>query len=140
MRLPDELADETAVLTDSLASALQPVLDHLPPDEALVVVYGAGIIGQHTIRLLRHLNCQAKIIAVVRYPFQQTLAQAGGADVVLVKPSRRELGERRSRPGGCPPPWGAEISRAARTTFLIVPADNRPYRTAWCFCAAGEPT
>ena len=93
VRLPDKLADETAVLTDSLASALQPILDHLPPDEALVVVYGAGIIGQHTIRLLRHLNCQAKIIAVVRYPFQQTLAQAGGADVVLVKPSRRELGE-----------------------------------------------
>ena len=72
-------------------------MDHLPPDDALVVVYGAGIIGQHAIRLLRHLNCQAKIIAVVRYPFQQTLAQAGGADVVLVKPSRREIG--RSGPG-----------------------------------------
>jgi threonine dehydrogenase-like Zn-dependent dehydrogenase len=91
--LPDELADETAVLTDSLASALQPVMDHLPPDDALVVVYGAGIIGQHAIRLLRHLHCQAKIIAVVRYPFQQKLAQTGGADVVLVKPSRREIGE-----------------------------------------------
>jgi threonine dehydrogenase-like Zn-dependent dehydrogenase len=93
VRLPDELADETAVLTDSLASALQPVLDHLPPDDALVVVYGAGIIGQHTIRLLRHLKCRAKIIAVGRHPFQQTSAQAGGADVVLVKPSRRQLGE-----------------------------------------------
>lgn len=93
VRLPDELADETAVLTDSLASTLQPVLEHLPPDDAVVVVYGAGIIGQHAIRLLRHLNCQAKIIAVARHPFQQALAQAGGADLTLIKPSRRELGE-----------------------------------------------
>ncbi len=54
---------------------------------------GPGIIGQHTIRLLRHLNCRAKIIAVVRHRFQQVAAQAGGADVILVKPSRREIGE-----------------------------------------------
>ena len=93
VRLPDELPDEKAVLTDSLASALQPVLEHLPPNEALVVVYGAGIIGQHVIRLLRLLNCKAKIIAVARHPFQQALAQAGGADVVLIQPGRRQLGE-----------------------------------------------
>ncbi len=93
IRLPDELPDEKAVLTDSLASALQPVLEHLPPDDALVVVYGAGIIGQHVIRLLRLLNSKAKIIAVARHPFQQALAQAGGADVVLRKPGRRQLGE-----------------------------------------------
>jgi threonine dehydrogenase-like Zn-dependent dehydrogenase len=93
VRLPDELPDEIAVLTDSLASALQPVLTHLPPDDALVVVYGAGIIGQHVIRLLRLLNSRAKIIVVARYPFQQELAQAGGANVVLIKPNRRQLGE-----------------------------------------------
>jgi threonine dehydrogenase-like Zn-dependent dehydrogenase len=93
VRLPDDLTDETAVLTDSLACALQPVMENLPPDNAVVVVYGAGIIGQHTIRLLRQLHCQATIIAVVRYPFQQLAAQAGGADLALIKPSRRELGE-----------------------------------------------
>jgi threonine dehydrogenase-like Zn-dependent dehydrogenase len=93
IRLPDNLADEDAVLTDSLASALHPVMAHLPHDDAVVVVYGAGIIGQHVIRLLRHLNCRARMIAVVRYPRQEALAQAGGADVVLLKPSRRELGE-----------------------------------------------
>ncbi len=93
VRLPDNLTDEDAVLIDSLAAALHPVMEHLPPDDAVVMVYGAGIIGQHTIRVLRHLNCRAKIIAVARYPLQEALAQAGGADVVLVKPSRRELGE-----------------------------------------------
>jgi threonine dehydrogenase-like Zn-dependent dehydrogenase len=93
VRLPEKLADETAVLSDSLASALHPVMAHLPPDDALVVVYGAGIIGQHAIRLLRHLHCKARIIAVVRHHFQEVLARAGGADVVLVKPSRCQLGE-----------------------------------------------
>ena len=93
IRLPESLTDEKAVLTDSLASALHPVMAHLPPDDALVVVYGAGIIGQHAIRLLRHLNCKARIVAVARHPFQDQLARAGGADVVLLKPSRRELGE-----------------------------------------------
>lgn len=93
VRLPPELPDDQAVLTDSLASALQPVLDHLPPEDAMVVVYGAGIIGQHTIRLLRHFRPQVRIIAVARHPFQQSLAAAGSADLVLIKPSRRELSE-----------------------------------------------
>jgi erythritol/L-threitol dehydrogenase len=92
-RLPPELPDETAVLTDSLASALQPVLDHFPPDEATVVIYGAGIIGQHVLRALRGLGSRARLVVVARYPFQERLAAAGGADLVLMSPSRRDLGE-----------------------------------------------
>lgn len=93
VRLPEDLADEVAVLTDSLASALQPVLDHFPPDRATVIVYGAGIIGQHIIRLLRTLGSEARLVAVARHPFQQALAQTGGADVALLAPSRAELAE-----------------------------------------------
>ncbi len=92
-RLPPELPDETAVLTDSLASALQPVLDHFPADSATAVIYGAGIIGQQLLRSLRALGCQARIVAVARHPFQGALAEAGGADLVLLNPNRRELGE-----------------------------------------------
>jgi erythritol/L-threitol dehydrogenase len=92
-RLPPELPDEAAVLTDSLASALQPVLDHFPPDEATVVIYGAGIIGQHVLRALRGLGSRARLLVVARYPFQKRLALDGGADLVLMSPSRRELGE-----------------------------------------------
>ncbi|MCL4502542.1 MAG: zinc-binding dehydrogenase, partial [Deltaproteobacteria bacterium] len=91
-RLPDNLPDEVAVLTDSLASALQPVLDHFPQDQDQVVIYGAGIIGQHLVRLLRALGSQARIIMVARYPFQQQLAGDGGADLVLKSPDRAELG------------------------------------------------
>jgi len=92
-RLPVELPDETAVLADSLASALQPVLDNFPPDAATVVIYGAGIIGQQVLRGLRGLGCGARLVLVARYPFQERLAVAGGADHVLLKPTRRQLGE-----------------------------------------------
>jgi threonine dehydrogenase-like Zn-dependent dehydrogenase len=92
-RLPDSVPDEAAVLTDSLASALQPVLDHFPEDSDTVVVYGAGIIGQHLVRILRALGSPAKIIVTARYPFQENLARAGGADLVLREPGRAELGQ-----------------------------------------------
>jgi len=93
VRLPDSVPDEVAVLTDSLASALQPVLDHFPQDQDTVVVYGAGIIGQHLVRLLRALGSKAKVIMVARYPFQKHLARAGGADLILMEPGRAELGQ-----------------------------------------------
>jgi threonine dehydrogenase-like Zn-dependent dehydrogenase len=93
VRLPEHLADEVAVLTDSMASALQPTLDNFPEDRHTVVVYGAGIIGQHLIRLLRALGSAARIVAVARYPFQAELAREGGAEVVLMEPSRARLGE-----------------------------------------------
>lgn len=92
VRLPEPLPDETGVLVDSLASALQPVLENFPPPESLVVVYGAGIIGQQVIRILRALQPGARVVAVTRYPFQGDLARAGGAQTVLREPTRQELG------------------------------------------------
>jgi threonine dehydrogenase-like Zn-dependent dehydrogenase len=93
VRVPDNLPDEVAVLTDSVASALQPVLDNFPADQNTVVVYGAGIIGQHLVRLLRALGSGARVTMVARHPFQAELAATGGADVVLSSPGRAQLGE-----------------------------------------------
>jgi threonine dehydrogenase-like Zn-dependent dehydrogenase len=93
VRVPDDLPDETAVLTDSLASALQPVLDHFPEDHHTVVILGAGIIGQHLLRLLRALGSAARVVVVSRHPFQAKLAREGGADLILANPSRAEIGE-----------------------------------------------
>jgi len=93
VRLPETVTDEAAVLTDSLASALQPVLDHFPQDRDTVVIYGAGLMGQHLVRLLRVLGSPARLVAVARYPFQQELAKAGGADLILLEPDRQELGK-----------------------------------------------
>jgi len=93
IRIPDSLTDEKAVLADSLASALQPILDHFPRDDQTVVVLGAGILGQHAIRILRALGSRSRLAVVARYPFQQELARNGGADLVLESPNRGELGK-----------------------------------------------
>ncbi len=93
IRIPDSLTDEKAVLADSLASALQPILDHFPSDDQTVVIFGAGILGQHAIRILRALGSRARLAVVARYPFQQELARNGGADLVLDSPNRGELGK-----------------------------------------------
>jgi threonine dehydrogenase-like Zn-dependent dehydrogenase len=93
VRVPDTVPDEVAVLADSVASALQPVLDNFPEDRHTVVIMGAGIIGQHLIRLLRALGSEARVVAVARYRFQEELALEGGADVVMSNPSRTLLGE-----------------------------------------------
>ena len=93
VRVPDSVPDEVAVLTDSLASALQPVLDNWPSDRDTVIIYGAGIIGQHLLRLLRALGSKARVVMVARYRFQEELALEGDADVILSNPSRALLGE-----------------------------------------------
>jgi threonine dehydrogenase-like Zn-dependent dehydrogenase len=93
VRVPDTVPDEVAVLADSVASALQPVLDNFPEDRHTVVILGAGIIGQHLIRLLRALGSEARVVAVARYRFQEELALEGGADLVMSNPSRALLGE-----------------------------------------------
>ena len=85
------LDDRLAVLTDSLACALQAVLPHFPTDGQGVVVYGAGLLGQHVIRGLRALGSKARIVVVARHEFQRTAALAGGANEVLRTPSRRAL-------------------------------------------------
>ena len=92
VRVPDEVPDEAAVLTDSLASALQPALDHFPDNDEVVVIYGAGIVAQHLVRALRAFGSTARLLVVARHAFQEKLALAGGADEVLLNPSRRELG------------------------------------------------
>lgn len=91
IRVPDNVSDEDAVLVDSIASALQPVLENFPPDDATVVVFGAGIIGQHVIRCLRALGSKAHIIAAARHPAQKELALTGGADEILASTGRRDV-------------------------------------------------
>jgi threonine dehydrogenase-like Zn-dependent dehydrogenase len=92
VRVPDNLPDEVAVLIDSVASALQPVLDNFPADRDSVIIYGAGIIGQHLLRGLRALGSKARVVMVARYRFQEELALEGGADVIMSNPSRTLLG------------------------------------------------
>lgn len=91
--VPEGLEDERAVLTDPLASALQPALENFPRDNDLVIIYGAGVIGQFILRALRALGCKARIILAARHAFQRELAQIAGADLVLMSPDRKTLGQ-----------------------------------------------
>ena len=99
-KLPPELPDETAVLADSLASALQPVLDNFPPDAATVVIYGAGIIGQHVLRGLRTLGCGARLVMVARH--------------------REALHRAKSQVAGDPLPVQADVTRAAEVSRVFL--------------------
>lgn len=91
--VPAGLSDEDAVLTDSLASALQPVLEHFPAPDTTVLVFGAGILGQHVVRSLRALGSPARILVTARHPGQAALALAGGADGIIKAKNRQELAE-----------------------------------------------
>lgn len=93
LAVPQGLSDEDAVLTDSMASVLQPVLENFPKPGATVVVWGLGILGQHAVRCLRALDFDGRIVAVGRHAFQADLATAGGADAVLRSPGRAELAQ-----------------------------------------------
>ncbi|MFZ5426636.1 MAG: zinc-dependent alcohol dehydrogenase [Thermodesulfobacteriota bacterium] len=89
--VPDCVSDEDAVLVDSMASVMQPILENFPAPDATVVVWGAGVLGQHAVRCLRAMGFAGRLIAVARHPFQAGLALEGGADTVLRSPSRQEL-------------------------------------------------
>ncbi len=89
--VPDCVSDEDAVLVDSMASVMQPILENFPGPQDPVVVWGAGVLGQHAVRCLRAMGFSGKLIAIARHGFQADLAREGGADVVLRSPNRQEL-------------------------------------------------
>ena len=89
VRVPESVADEDAILIDALASALHPILDHLPKDGQTVLVMGAGTIGLCIVASLRALDSRARIVVLAKYPFQAELARHFGADEVL-SPGRKQ--------------------------------------------------
>jgi len=89
--VPDALSDEDAVLVDSMASVAQPILENFPEPKDTVLVYGAGVLGQHAVRTLRALGFAGRLAIVARHGFQADMAKAGGADTILRSPTRKEL-------------------------------------------------
>lgn len=82
-RVPEQVSDENAVLVEPFAVALHVALQYRPPDDAIVLILGAGIIGLLTLAALRVTGARAKIWMVARYPFQAEAAQKLGADAIL---------------------------------------------------------
>jgi threonine dehydrogenase-like Zn-dependent dehydrogenase len=85
--VPDSLTDEQAVLVEPLAGGIHAALLTWPTlvgvDEPIVAVLGAGTMGLCAIAGLRRYVPGVRIVVGARYPHQQALAAALGADVVV---------------------------------------------------------
>jgi threonine dehydrogenase-like Zn-dependent dehydrogenase len=81
--VPDNVSDENAILVDPFASALHPVLSHLPSDDQTALVIGMGMMGVGTVAALRMSGFKGRLLGVARYPFQAELARHYGADEVI---------------------------------------------------------
>jgi threonine dehydrogenase-like Zn-dependent dehydrogenase len=88
--VPDDLADEDAVLVEPLACALHAasVADVQPGDN--VAVIGAGTIGLLTLAALRNREPSATILCVAKHRGQEGAARRLGADDVC-RPDRLHI-------------------------------------------------
>jgi threonine dehydrogenase-like Zn-dependent dehydrogenase len=100
--VPDSMTDEQAVLVEPTAGGIHAALLTWPAligiDRPVVAVLGAGTMGLCAIAGLRQYVPGVQIVVGARYPHQQSLATALGADIV-VKPD--ELMRAVRRMSGC---------------------------------------
>lgn len=82
--LPEAVSDESALMAEPLACAVHPLLAEPPSDRATVLVVGGGVIGQCAIAAMRAMGIAARVIALVKYPFQGEMALRLGADQVVL--------------------------------------------------------
>ena len=84
--IPDTMTDEQAVLVEPTAGGIHAALLTLPAlagiAEPVVAVLGAGTMGLLAIAGLRRYVPGVRIVVGARYPHQQSLAAALGADIV----------------------------------------------------------
>ena len=96
--VPDAMSDEQAVLVEPAAAGIHAALLTWPTvattDHPVVAVLGAGTMGLCAIAGLRRYVPDVQIVVGARYPHQQALATAFGADLV-VKPDELQRAVRR---------------------------------------------
>ncbi len=79
-RVPEAITDEQAVLTDPVAGAMHAVLRVRPPDDAHVLIQGAGLLGMGIAASIRALGGRCEITALVRHDRQAELMRRFGVD------------------------------------------------------------
>jgi threonine dehydrogenase-like Zn-dependent dehydrogenase len=87
-KVPDDLADEAAVMVEPFSCALHGVLralrtlySGLSTQHALVL--GCGTMGLLTVAALRAVEAPCRIVALAKHPHQQELARHLGADELV---------------------------------------------------------
>jgi threonine dehydrogenase-like Zn-dependent dehydrogenase len=88
--IPDDIADEVAVLADPFAVALHSITRTPPPAGGKVVVWGAGALGTSAIAILRALYPSVEVCTVARTPAQQELAAKLGAHEIVASEQAAE--------------------------------------------------
>jgi threonine dehydrogenase-like Zn-dependent dehydrogenase len=98
--VPDDLADEAAVMVEPAACAVHGALAARVPEAGAVVVIGAGTLGLCTIAALALFrpNTEA-IIAVAKHPEQRRLARDLGASTVVAPGELRRAVRRQTGSG-----------------------------------------
>src|SRR3972149_8632278 len=76
--VPERVTDGNALLVEPMAVAVHPLLRHRPHDGATVLVIGGGVIGQGAIAPLPGPEIPARVVALVKYPFQADMAPGVG--------------------------------------------------------------
>jgi threonine dehydrogenase-like Zn-dependent dehydrogenase len=95
--VPEAVDDEAAVLADPFSVSLHAVLHEPPPEAGVALVYGCGTLGLLSIAILRQLHPRVRVLAVARFPHQQRLAEAFGAERALPHRPTRALVEELGR-------------------------------------------
>ncbi len=93
-RVPEQMPDEEAVLTDPMACALHGVLRHRPRDGDRVFVLGSGIVGIGVVASMRALGCAAEITVGCRHEYQAELCRRFGADDIIIFPRGQSARQR----------------------------------------------
>ncbi len=99
--VPENVADEAAVLADPFAVSLHSVTRHPPPTGGRAMVHGAGALGLCALAALRALHPEVPVLMVSAHPAQTELAWALGADAVVAhEPVEDLLAEAAAWSGG----------------------------------------
>ena len=81
--IPDGVSFEQAVFADPFAVSLHAVLKAPPAPGATALVYGCGALGLLAIAILHVLFPTTHIMAIARYPHQEQMARALGAQQII---------------------------------------------------------
>jgi threonine dehydrogenase-like Zn-dependent dehydrogenase len=90
-KIPPEVSDEAAVMTDPFASGLHMAIQNdIQPGETLLV-FGCGVMGLATVAALHALHPDCRLLAVEPSPFHADMARRMGVEEVLPGPLNRKF-------------------------------------------------
>ena len=92
--IPEGVSFSQAVLADPFSVSLHAILKEPPAEGALVLVYGAGVLGLLSVAILRAFFSSAVVAVVARYPHQAEAARQWGAEHVIVSRNPAEVVEK----------------------------------------------